>query len=71
MHLPIGNRQLTIGKSKGPALNNAEPFLELLELDSPSCLADYFTWPQVALTHHVNLSNRIEPPGLHAVKQDA
>ena len=21
--------------------------------DSPSCLADYFTWPQVALTHHV------------------
>ena len=21
--------------------------------DSPSCLAGYFTWPQVALTHHV------------------
>jgi len=20
--------------------------------DSPSCLADYFSWPQVALTHH-------------------
>jgi len=30
--------------------------------DSPSCLADYFTWPQVALTHHVR-SRSIETPG--------
>src|SRR6185369_12859455 len=40
-----------------PALNNAEP----QELNSSSCLADYFKWPQVALTHHLKLSNRIEP----------
>jgi len=53
--LPIGNWQLAIGNVKGPAPNNAEP-----ETCSPSCLADYFTWPQVALTHHVTLSNRIE-----------
>src|SRR3982751_659619 len=25
----------------------------LLLAGSPSCLADYFSWPQVALTHHV------------------
>src|ERR1051325_10631622 len=45
-----------IGNNKGPAPNNAEP-----ENFSPSCLADYFTWPQVALTHHVKLSRHIEP----------
>ena len=44
-----------ICNNKGPALNNAEP-----ETCSPSCLADYFTWPQVALTHHVKLSKCIE-----------
>jgi hypothetical protein len=46
---PIGNRKSKIGNDKGPAPNNAEP-----QNFSPSCLADYFTWPQVALTHHVN-----------------
>src|SRR4026208_570686 len=45
-----------IGNNKGPALNNAEP-----ENFSPSCLADYFMWPQVALTHHDKLSSHIEP----------
>jgi hypothetical protein len=34
--------------------------------DSPSCLADCFTWPQVALTHHV-LSRTIETSNAHAV----
>jgi hypothetical protein len=38
-------------------------------MNSSSCLADYFTWPQVALTHHVNLSRHIEPPALQTVKQ--
>src|SRR4029453_18751432 len=44
---------------KGSALHNAEP----LESDArlPSCLADYFTWPQVALTHHANNKAVIEP----------
>jgi len=43
---------------KSPALNNAglqnrfEVFLGSL-FSCPSCLAGYFTWPQVALTHHV------------------
>src|SRR6185503_17955763 len=48
-------------------------------MNSPSCLADYFTWPQVALTHHVNLSRHIEPqfrqscksPKLHDVQREA
>jgi hypothetical protein len=41
---------------KSPALNNAglqnrfEVFGFLQR--RPSCLAGYFTWPQVALTHH-------------------
>ncbi len=38
-------------------------------MNSSSCLADYFTWPQVALTHHVNLSRHIETPALQTVKQ--
>src|ERR1043165_6580230 len=49
-------------KFKSPALaNNAglhQNFPEPLK-NSPSCLADCFTWPQVALTHHV-LSTAIE-----------
>src|SRR5690242_7572320 len=45
-----------IGNNKGSAPNNAEP-----QKLSPSCLADYFTWPQVALTHHAKLSRHIEP----------
>src|SRR4026209_2262444 len=35
--------------------------------DSPSCLADYFTWPQVALTHHVWLAH-IETSHARSVK---
>src|SRR6185369_7876673 len=53
----IVSRRFGISNNKGPALNNAEP----QELNSSSCLADYFKWPQVALTHHLKLSNRIEP----------
>src|SRR6185369_5559563 len=53
-----------IGNNKGSALNNAEP-----ENFSPSCLADYFTWPQVALTHHAKLSRHIEPLLFSGVKQ--
>jgi|ERR1041384_5277933 hypothetical protein len=56
-------------KFKSPALaNNAglhQNFPEPLK-NSPSCLAVYFTWPQVALTHHV-LSTAIETLSLEAV----
>src|SRR6185369_14714950 len=58
------SRRFGIGNNKGPAPNNAEP-----ETCSPSCLADYFTWPQVALTHHVKLSRHIEPLLFSGVKQ--
>jgi hypothetical protein len=51
------SRRFGISNNKGPALNNAEP----QKLKSPSCLADYFMWPQVALTHHAKLSKLIEP----------
>jgi hypothetical protein len=34
--------------------------------DAQSCLADYFTWPQVALTHHA-LSTAIETSNRQAV----
>src|ERR1041384_6474595 len=47
--------------TKPRAANNAglhQNFPEPLK-NSPSCLADCFTWPQVALTHHV-LSTAIE-----------
>ena len=41
---------------KKPALNNAGLQIGLKFFGSclhcPSCLAGYFTWPQVALTHH-------------------
>jgi hypothetical protein len=46
-----------IAKTKAPRLTTRS----LLKLNSPSCLADYFPWPQVALTHHAKLSNPIEP----------
>jgi hypothetical protein len=52
--LTIGNRQ---SEMKSPALNNAGLQIRLKffgsPLSCPSCLAGYFTWPQVALTHHV------------------
>src|SRR5215467_8496809 len=51
------SRRFGISNNKGPAPNNAEP----QKLKSPSCLADYFMWPQVALTHHAKLSKLIEP----------
>ena len=35
--------------------------------DSPSCLADCFSWPQVALTHHV-CSRVIETSPVRSVK---
>jgi len=47
-----------IGNEKPRAANNAglsaKTFGRLK--DSPSCLAVCFTWPQVALTHHVFLN---------------
>ena|SRR5437867_12565727 len=56
--MSIGNPQSEIGNEKGPALPTtrglSSNLLETQRLkDSPSCLAGYFTWPQVALTHHV------------------
>src|SRR6185369_16707540 len=56
------SRRFDISNNKGPALNNAEP-----QKHSPSCLADYFMWPQVALTHHAKLSKLIEPYLIHPV----
>src|ERR1041384_4141827 len=50
------SRRLDIGKTKAPRLTTRS-----LKLNSPSCLADYFPWPQVALTHHAKLSKLIEP----------
>src|SRR5918999_2538320 len=45
-----------ITDTKNPALNNAGLQIGLKWFGSllgcPSCLAGYFTWPQVALTHH-------------------
>jgi hypothetical protein len=58
--LAIGNRKIgnEIGNEKPRAANNAglsaKTFGRLK--DSPSCLAVCFTWPQVALTHHVFLN---------------
>ena len=53
----IGNWQSEIGNKKNPALNNAGLQIRLKLFGSlfscPSCLAGYFAWPQVALTHHV------------------
>jgi hypothetical protein len=37
--------------------------------DGPSCLAGYFTWPQVALTHHV-CHRCLYAPRAAAVKRD-
>jgi hypothetical protein len=58
----MGHMEL-VDRKKPRAANNAGPFFEPFRKqrlkDSPSCLADYFTWPQVALTHHV-LSTAIE-----------
>jgi len=50
-HLPINQKE-------SPALNNAglsnkAYSISLYGKDSPSCLAVCFSWPQVALTHHV------------------
>jgi hypothetical protein len=46
----IGNVKKPRAKQRGAFL---KPFsISLTGKDSPSCLADYFTWPQVALTHH-------------------
>jgi hypothetical protein len=46
-----------IEQRNSPALNNAGLQFRLKFVGSfisyPSCLAGYFTWPQVALTHHV------------------
>src|SRR6267143_5200526 len=57
--------------NKAPRCNNAGPhqtfLLERLK-DSPSCLADYFTWPQVALTHHV-FAKSIETLPANCVKK--
>jgi hypothetical protein len=44
---------------KAPVLNNRDFKIRLKFFGpanyrtNPSCLAGYFTWPQVALTHHV------------------
>jgi len=71
--MSIGNPQSEIGnEKKGPALPTTRGLsLNLLETerlkDSPSCLADCFTWPQVALTHHV-VATGIETPGISYVK---
>ena len=48
-HLPIGNEKPR-AKQRGAFL---KPYSISLKKDSPSCLADCFSWPQVALTHHV------------------
>src|SRR6185503_7274895 len=51
------NRQSKIGNKKVP--RQAARDFKVFEVVSgsmspfPSCLAGYFTWPQVALTHHV------------------
>ena len=57
-------------KCKSPALLTTRGLHQnsLYDLkDSPSCLADCFTWPQVALTHHV-VATGIETPGISYVK---
>src|SRR5215813_8265740 len=48
----------TASNAKNPALNNAGlqsrlKFFGFVVSNYPSCLAVCFTWPQVALTHHV------------------
>ena len=58
------SRRFAITITKAPRLTTRS-----LKLISSSCLADYFTWPQVALTHHAKLSRHIEPSAREAVKQ--
>ena len=53
------DRQQCLSYRKSPAPNNAglskkAYSISLHGKDSPSCLADCFSWPQVALTHHVS-----------------
>src|SRR5690242_15523445 len=57
LKLHQGNWQSAI-ENKNPALNNAGlqkvcRFFGFVVSNCPSCLAACFTWPQVALTHHV------------------
>src|ERR1043166_2939238 len=56
LHLRTKNSAM----KKAPVLNNRdfksfEVFraTKVYQASNPSCLAGYFTWPQVALTHHV------------------
>src|SRR6185436_4164471 len=58
---------------KNPALNNAglQIHFEVFSvrfLNSPSCLAVCFAWPQVALTHHV-FQTRLYALTIKGVKQ--
>src|SRR5882672_8618786 len=64
----IGNQKSTMRRPRAVTTRGLiEPFAERLT-DSPSCLADYFTWPQVALTHHV-FAKPIETLPANSVKK--
>src|SRR5687768_1399152 len=74
--LPRGRLQLAIGdwqsEIQKPRAKHAglcsNPFRLVLLKTRRCCLADYFTWPQVALTHHV-CSEAIETSPVWTVKQ--
>src|SRR5215217_7680324 len=49
---PSGRKEKPRAKQRGAYLSKPSVCGPLLR-GAPSCLAVYFTWPQVALTHHV------------------
>ena len=68
---------VSFSKKPKPRASQRGAFHQISKLiygkDSPSCLADYFTWPQVALTHHVchrrilnHCGSSVSRPGLTA-----
>jgi len=40
--------------TKKPCAQTAQSFSQIKPFRTQSCLAAYFTWPQVAITHHVS-----------------
>jgi hypothetical protein len=64
-----GQNKKSRAKQRGTSKNRLEVGGASIEV--PCCLAVYFMWPQVALTHHVFFQTRLYAPAAATVKRRA